>query len=591
MHPNKAVACAARHRTSGRHRCARVAALLTAALLGAAEQAAARDWVEVRSPNFILVTDGSPARAQKVISEFEEIRAAILIALPDLHGSPEPIRILGLRGQNSFEEVLPSAKAGAAASQIVGLYAPGEFGDTIILRLDVEGEHPFETLYHEYFHSLVENSFIGLPRWLNEGLAEFYARTEVRKGRITLGMLNDSHLDRLRAQGLMAMNFFLTNPPTEDHGSPRMVDFYAQSWAMTHMLMMDDRSQWDRLGTYLEEVGRGRHEYEAWTIAFDERPKETLEQLAAYIRGSRFRTAVIQSGVNFSLDLQPRRLSEAERLAAVGHHQLSAGELSAAGTLEAALKIDPQTVLALETLGYLRYRIGSDATAVDLLERAAQLDGHSFATPLMLGQIAMRAPSSSREKLLEAEQNILKALGGRSWLADAWSLLAQLYYRLDDNPTRTLVMLRRALEAQPRSPENRFLLARGLIVAGNEERGAQEAQAAFQLALQVSQAPRSYNLCWWGALGGFPEMALPVCEQAVRLRPDAGAARDSRGLAKALTGDYEGAILDFQAFVDSDDSKLIAGARPLREHWIEQLKEGENPFDAATLAAMSNLPF
>ena len=54
-----------------------------------------------------------------------------------------------------------------------------------------------------------------------------------------------------------------------------------------------------------------------------------------------------------------------------------------------------------------------------------------------------------------------------------------------------------------------------------------------------------------------------------------GARRDSRGLARALTGDYAGAIADFEAFVawTSDDEDRLQ-----RQGWIDALRVGENPF-------------
>jgi regulator of sirC expression with transglutaminase-like and TPR domain len=43
---------------------------------------------------------------------------------------------------------------------------------------------------------------------------------------------------------------------------------------------------------------------------------------------------------------------------------------------------------------------------------------------------------------------------------------------------------------------------------------------------------------------------MNACEQAVQLDPNTGHWYDSRGLARALSGDYQGAIEDFQFFVE-----------------------------------------
>ena len=80
-----------------------------------------------------------------------------------------------------------------------------------------------------------------------------------------------------------------------------------------------------------------------------------------------------------------------------------------------------------------------------------------------------------------------------------------------------------------------------------------------------------------------------ACETAVAMEPEHGSYQDSRGLAKALTGDFEGAIEDFNAYIiwqteNDNDQEEIA----LREAWIAALEAGSNPFDEETLAALRN---
>jgi hypothetical protein len=94
-------------------------------------------------------------------------------------------------------------------------------------------------------------------------------------------------------------------------------------------------------------------------------------------------------------------------------------------------------------------------------------------------------------------------------------------------------------------------------------------------------------VCWYGSLDGRPRDVLPACERAVTLAPDDGSVRDSRGVARALTGDLVGAIDDFTAFVawaHQDATRATQAAR--RDEWIAALRGGRNPFDAATLLAL-----
>jgi hypothetical protein len=62
---------------------------------------------------------------------------------------------------------------------------------------------------------------------------------------------------------------------------------------------------------------------------------------------------------------------------------------------------------------------------------------------------------------------------------------------------------------------------------------------------------------------------------------------DSRGLAHALTGDYSGAIEDFQAFVEwSKEEGVYEDYGKKRDAWIVELQAGRNPFDKETLQAL-----
>jgi len=112
-----------------------------------------------------------------------------------------------------------------------------------------------------------------------------------------------------------------------------------------------------------------------------------------------------------------------------------------------------------------------------------------------------------------------------------------------------------------------------------------EAVAAFEQAVEYD--PRleipagDWNtLCWFGTLSQQTEQVLNACEQAVLLSDGDVFYRDSRGVARAMTGDIEGAIADFEVFVQEyHDDALVAQ----RQAWIDMLKAGENPFEDEAL--------
>jgi regulator of sirC expression with transglutaminase-like and TPR domain len=76
-----------------------------------------------------------------------------------------------------------------------------------------------------------------------------------------------------------------------------------------------------------------------------------------------------------------------------------------------------------------------------------------------------------------------------------------------------------------------------------------------------------------------------ACEKAVALAPEDGVIRDSRGVARALTGDKQGAIEDFQAFIKwSDNNELKAQ----RQGWIDALNAGKNPLTPDEMKSLLN---
>ncbi len=91
-------------------------------------------------------------------------------------------------------------------------------------------------------------------------------------------------------------------------------------------------------------------------------------------------------------------------------------------------------------------------------------------------------------------------------------------------------------------------------------------------------------LCWTGSRTGHAAEVLSACDRAVALTENfLWWVRDSRGLARALTGDVQGAIEDFEGSVGkwSDERRSQQ-----REGWLDALRRGENPFTPEVLRAL-----
>ncbi|MEH2259136.1 nSTAND1 domain-containing NTPase [Nostoc sp.] len=135
--------------------------------------------------------------------------------------------------------------------------------------------------------------------------------------------------------------------------------------------------------------------------------------------------------------------------------------------------------------------------------------------------------------------------------------------------------------------------AERLISEGNrivEEGKVKEALADYAGALnldpKVEISADSWNsLCRYGSLQKQATDVIFACEKAVALAPEDGNIRDSRGLARALTGNIQGAIEDFEAYIAQTDDK---DSKAQRQRWVKDLRAGKNPFTDAELKKLRN---
>jgi WD40 repeat protein len=132
-------------------------------------------------------------------------------------------------------------------------------------------------------------------------------------------------------------------------------------------------------------------------------------------------------------------------------------------------------------------------------------------------------------------------------------------------------------------------LARAQQAAGNPDQAKTIIGDGLKWVVASKDFLADNSMCWFGSLSGFASQVMPACEADIALAPPADRDywRDTRGGARALTGDYAGAIDDFQAFVDwTKGNAQYDTMRTQREGWIATLKTGKSPFDKQTLDSL-----
>ena len=113
----------------------------------------------------------------------------------------------------------------------------------------------------------------------------------------------------------------------------------------------------------------------------------------------------------------------------------------------------------------------------------------------------------------------------------------------------------------------------------------QLAGEAFELDSTVVPNNDWNEVCWSGALDGQALAVMRACDRVVERAgdDDRHEFRDSRGLARALTGNTQGAIEDFEFFVQHTDN---AERKSQRQAWVTALKAGTNPFTPEVLQSL-----
>lgn len=244
--------------------------LLVVLLAVGVRPAAADEWVRVETPNFVVFGEPSEKRVREVAEQFERFRQALARVLPGAATrAAVPTVVVVFETQRSFEPYRP--RFNGKPIQLGGYFV--STNDQNIVALAIEShERALRTIFHEYAHLVVANMVRDLPAWVSEGLAEYYSTFSVQDdGRIAVvGRPIPEHLLRLNNERLIPHAELLNVDQTSalyNEGERRSV-FYAQSWALVHMLTRGRPDRSKQLAQYIAHAGSGMSPTEAWTKVF-----------------------------------------------------------------------------------------------------------------------------------------------------------------------------------------------------------------------------------------------------------------------------------------------------------------------------------
>lgn len=431
------------------HRC-----LFWLLLAGIALPALAADnasWIEIRSPNFSVVTDAGEQRGRDAALRFEQIRAAFGVLFQRMQVNlPVPLQIIAFRDAKEMRTVSPVWERKTLT--VAGLFQPGAERNFIVI--DLSAGHGWEVVFHEYVHLLLNGNFPPMPAWFDEGFAEYFTTLKVSDREIDFGLVPDAEANALAGQWMDTSQILaITHDSQEYNESDRRNSFYAQSWLMVHYFMskkmMDSVSQYLQL-TQQEKVAQR----EAFQRAFNMTPEQFDKTLRDYWRQS---PGSFRVSAPAGFDKGPYQVSamsdpDARATLADLKYHLKDYQDQGLKEFEAVLKDQPDNLPANRALGYSYLMQRRFDDAAQCFRRIAAKDSKDpqalYYTALLSNRQALTA-GKTPDNLPQMRQQLEAAIALDPGYADAYNLLAYTLWDLGDIKAATAAM-EKAVELKPR---------------------------------------------------------------------------------------------------------------------------------------------
>lgn len=385
-----------------------------------ATTANAATWTRVATPHFELYTTENEKAARAGILHFEQVRNFFLQASPIKAsavqpGNEAPARLIAFSGRDQFVNYTPNTRAAA-------YYTPNSRHDYIVMT-DLSPESN-RFAVHEYMHLIVRHSGLRIPLWLNEGWAEVYSSLRTVKDGVAVGDLLPDRMKALEAtpwldfQTLTAVD---GKSPIYNEGD-RTGLFYAQSWALTHMLFLAPDYK-ANFGRFVMALHRGATTEDAFRQAYNKSGDQVFSDLHKYFDRRKLFGAVFQVQLP-KTDAEPQSAPVSDFASA-----LMLGDLQAAlhhpdqanAEYAKAIKESPDNADLMLSLGYLAAEQRDLALARRYFTRAwdAGSKDPQMCLALAIVEISEKSPPSKIIPILE------RALQSRPGFPEALMYLGQ----------------------------------------------------------------------------------------------------------------------------------------------------------------------
>lgn len=247
---------------------------------------AERAWTFASGTHFDVYTTGGDTVARRALEEFDRAHAYFEQALQLAPLTNLRTHLIVFSGRDEFAPY-------AANANVTAFYQSNLDGDFIVM--PTINARTFPAVAHEYAHLIARRTGSHYPLWLDDGLAEYFSTMTPQGARLQVG---SAPPERIQSLGfgvrLMPLErlFAVTRDSAEYTTPSRAALFYAESWALTHMLITDERYR-DKSRVLFARLAKGEPTALALTTVYGKPVDEVTRDLGRYTLRGLYRASVI----------------------------------------------------------------------------------------------------------------------------------------------------------------------------------------------------------------------------------------------------------------------------------------------------------
>jgi len=436
-------------------------------------------WTSIRSRNYLLIGNASEQDIRTMAVQLERFRDIFTKQFKGAAlNTPVPTTVIVFKNDGSFGPYKPVFRGKRA--EVAGYFQSSFDMNYITLSAERRAQYnPYEMIFHESVHLLVDNRVRTSPAWFNEGLAEYFSALDFLPEKngggklVVFGKPILRHILLLRQGELLPFATLFGVHRDSPYYNERQKSgmFYAVSWALIHYLTHGQAGKRQpQLARFLELLASGTPLEQSFQQAFESDYATLEKELKEYVRQDKYQANLIPyvEPADSDSELKSVPLTEAQALAYLGDLLLhyDRGD-EAEKHLRQALALTPELSTANASLGMLRVNQRDFAAAKEHLQRAMKSDPQNYLAQYYYAYALSSEPMDQQQTVTsyapEAAAQMRTALTRAMEIApdfpEPYRLLAFVNLITNTRLEDAVTLLERALTLSPGRHEFSYVLA------------------------------------------------------------------------------------------------------------------------------------